>query len=590
MTDIDELGSFQTAITIKQIMNGINSKYFLPGIQREFVWSETQIINLFDSILRGYPIGSFLFWRVNRDNIKKFTFYDFIKDYHEKDNRHNPKNSLNGITDITAILDGQQRLGSLYIGLKGTLTKKRPYLSRSNPKAFTKRKLYLNLSKSNNNNDSGTENTYVFEFKENAVDNSSDNHWFEVGKILDFKVRNIAKYISDNHLKDDAADILSSLHERINEPIINYYLEESKSLHRVLNIFVRVNSGGTKLSYSDLLLSILTSNFTKIDIREKMHDFVDEVNDKLGFNFDINKDFVLKTALFLLDKDTNFKVDNFTLQTNKEIEDNFERIIDCIRTSYQLLGNYGFDEKTLSSNYPATIIAYYLFNKKDINLDRFLTHKDYQELRDNIRVLVIKTLLMSTFSSSLDTTLISMRKALQIKENNNIVDYEINIANINKNLPVNKRFTFSDEMIKDDLVSLWHGNRKTFLILSLLYPNLDLKTNHFHVDHIYPKSKFDKDTLTGLGFLDDDKMQEWQNYSNRLGNLQLLEGKANESKSSQMPEDWLNNDMKGRNKDYKENNYIDTGTALDWDNFEKFFKDREELLLEKLIEILNPKT
>ena len=587
MTDIDELGSFQTAITVKQIMNGINSKYFLPGIQREFVWKEWQILQLFDSILRGYPIGSFLFWRVNGSNVQEFIFYDFIKDYHEKDKKHNQKNSLNGIRDITAILDGQQRLGSLYIGLKGSFAIRKYRGRKDNDRAYPKKKLYLNLSKLNNNDDSDIGNTYMFEFRENAVDNSSDNHWFEVGKILDFKVRDVTKYILDNHLQDAAADILSTLYEKINESIINYYLEESGSLHRVLKIFVRVNSAGTPLSYSDLLLSILSSDFTKIDIREEMHNFVDEVNNKLGYNFDINKDFVLKTALLLLDKDTKFKVDNFTLQTNKEIEDNFERIIDCIRTSYQLLGNYGFDEKTLSSNYPAAIISYYLFKKKGINLSRFLTHKDYQELREIIRILVIKTLLMSIYSSSLDTVLSSIRRAVQVIENKIVVDYKIDIDKINGKLATNKKLTFSDEMIKDDLVELCYGHPKTFLLLSLLYPDLDLKTNHFHVDHIYPKSKFNKNTLKGLGFLNDDKIQEWKNYSNQLGNLQLLVGTVNVSKNSQMPEDWLNNDMKGRNKDYKEKNYIDPSTVLNWDNFEKFFKDREGRLLERLKIILN---
>src|SRR5574344_234192 len=119
---------FETPMSIKQIMNGINNKYYLPGIQREFVWKEEQIVNLFDSILRGYPIGSFLFWRVNQENMSKFTFYDFIKDFHQVKNRHNQKNELQGKYEIEAILDGQQRLTSLFIGLKGSLTTKKPYM------------------------------------------------------------------------------------------------------------------------------------------------------------------------------------------------------------------------------------------------------------------------------------------------------------------------------------------------------------------------------------------------------------------------------------------------------------------------------
>ncbi len=46
--------------TISTIINRLNVRYFLPAIQREFVWDPEQIIELFDSIMRGYPISSFL--------------------------------------------------------------------------------------------------------------------------------------------------------------------------------------------------------------------------------------------------------------------------------------------------------------------------------------------------------------------------------------------------------------------------------------------------------------------------------------------------------------------------------------------------
>ena len=113
---------------------------------------------------------------------------------------------------------------------------------------------------------------------------------------------------SKNLLEDVSLRILSSVYEAVNRPLINYYLETSNELHKVLNIFVRVNSGGTQLSYSDLLLSIATASWKKLDAREEIYKFVDEINTE---NFNINKDFVLKTALYILDKDIKFKVDNF---------------------------------------------------------------------------------------------------------------------------------------------------------------------------------------------------------------------------------------------------------------------------------------
>jgi len=69
-----------------------NGKLFLPAIQRKFVWNEEQITKLFDSLMRGYPIGTFLFWDIDKekDNIKDYVFYDFIRDYHERDFNQNP--------------------------------------------------------------------------------------------------------------------------------------------------------------------------------------------------------------------------------------------------------------------------------------------------------------------------------------------------------------------------------------------------------------------------------------------------------------------------------------------------------------------
>lgn len=113
--------AYQTALTIESVIKDIDSKkYLLPSIQREFVWSTGQIEKLFDSLMRDYPINAFLFWKVPREKVSEFKFYEFLRDYHQKDNKHNPKANTNGTEDIIAILDGQQRMTSLYIALKGT--------------------------------------------------------------------------------------------------------------------------------------------------------------------------------------------------------------------------------------------------------------------------------------------------------------------------------------------------------------------------------------------------------------------------------------------------------------------------------------
>jgi uncharacterized protein with ParB-like and HNH nuclease domain len=124
---------FQTPIPIAKALQLIHRHEFvLPAIQREFVWSTDQICMLFDSLMRGYPFGSFLFWKVEKANTRKYVFYDVIRDYHERDRAHCEVMTLPGDTGVTAVLDGQQRLTSLNIGLAGSLAEKLPHKRRSN--------------------------------------------------------------------------------------------------------------------------------------------------------------------------------------------------------------------------------------------------------------------------------------------------------------------------------------------------------------------------------------------------------------------------------------------------------------------------
>ena len=92
--------SFQAPITIKEAVENVRSKkYLLPSIQRELVWSTRQIEKLFDSLMRDYPVGSFLFWHLDKSRVSEFTFYEFIKSYHERDSKHNRKAELIGNED-----------------------------------------------------------------------------------------------------------------------------------------------------------------------------------------------------------------------------------------------------------------------------------------------------------------------------------------------------------------------------------------------------------------------------------------------------------------------------------------------------------
>ncbi|GAY77963.1 hypothetical protein NBRC111894_3517 [Sporolactobacillus inulinus] len=307
---------------------------------------------------------------LRKENIGKFKFYEFLREYHERDRIHNPEANISGEEDIVAILDGQQRLTSLYLALKGTYAYKMPWKRKNSGSAYPERTLYLNLLSSSEEYD------MVYDFKfltQEAADKRDDDHfWFRVGFILDFNEPNeINDFIYDHELNlvekekaKFASRALFRLHKAIHDtPCINYYLEKSQELDKVLNIFIRVNSGGEPLSYSDLLLSIATAQWSKRDARKTITTFIDELNN-IGDGFNLNKDIVLKTCLVLCDfNDIAFKVDNFDSEAMSKIESCWEDIEQAIRLAVELVASFGFNEKTLTANYVIIPIAYYLFKK-----------------------------------------------------------------------------------------------------------------------------------------------------------------------------------------------------------------------------------
>ena len=122
-------GEYEKAITIKDAIDAINQRdYLLPAIQRKFVWSSHQICVLFDSIMRGYPINTFMMWEIKDDGIKNdYKFYEFLKSYCQRFSEENPHVPTNAsYKNFRAVIDGQQRLTSLYIGLCGTYAYKKP--------------------------------------------------------------------------------------------------------------------------------------------------------------------------------------------------------------------------------------------------------------------------------------------------------------------------------------------------------------------------------------------------------------------------------------------------------------------------------
>ncbi|GAA8447428.1 DUF262 domain-containing protein [Helicobacter pylori] len=443
------------------------------------------------------------------------------------------------------------------MGLKATLKKKGA--RNDNPSAYEEKRLYLNLKHQPNMDN--PEDNYQFEFHAQKPENDKKHFWFKMGDILELE-SGVLNYANEHDLKDNALNLLEKLNKAFHDKqLISFFEEKEKNLNKVLNIFIRVNSGGVKLSYSDLLMSILTASFSS-DIREKMNELVDALKDK-GFP-NVGQDQVLKTCLLLIGKDTTFELKNFNKKNIKEIEENWEKITESIYNATKLLENFGY-VKYLGSAYILSSLAYFYF------LNPKMDKNDEEQALKFVR----NAQITSYFTPSTDTKLSAI--AHSIKEARAFEVFNHNLA---------KHQTWPLKITNDAIEGMVFFNSlaRVFPVLQILYPNLNYKTTTFHIDHIYPKSKFnDKNKKLNKDFY------KWKDY---LFNLQLLEGAENSAKKDKDPEAWLKEEYKNEQaiKEYKEKNYIDPTLKLEWENIEEFREKREEAIIKKLKEVLLPKS
>ena len=530
---------YQTGDTIKKTLDEIHRHdLVLPAIQREFVWQPKQICRLFDSLMQGYPFGTFLYWRVAPENSGKFKFFDFVLNYHQRDDPHCPPLPQMPNRQLTAVLDGQQRLTALNIGLRGSVARKLPYRWWNNPGAFPTRRLHLDLLwKPDEDDEEGLKYRFSFLTDEQSSVFHDGVCWFPVGQVLSLQNAGPAmtQWLNERLPQEQVVPAHETLYELYqvvhNKHLVAYYEETGQELDKALQIFIRMNDGGTPLSHSDLLLSIAVAQWTDHDARQEIHDLVDELN-RIGTGFTFSKDLVLKAGLMLSDIGrVGFKVDNFNRENMDTLESKWKDIKQALILTVQLVASFGFTSRSLTAHNAILPIAYYLYIKKPG--DSFLSHSKFEQDRGKISEWLIRSLLKTgVWGSGLDTLLTDLRRAIRESDSNTFPTTSIREAMARRG----RQLVFDDEEV-EDLADMRYGDRLTFALLSLLFSFVDLR-NQFHIDHIFPTSKFTDRKLKDAG-VPDEKIATFKKQKDGLANLQLLQGPLNTEKSAKMPVEWL---------------------------------------------------
>ncbi|MBD5405041.1 DUF262 domain-containing protein [bacterium] len=554
--------------TIKEVVDEIqNREYILPTIQRNFVWKPEDIECLFDSILRGYPFGIFLFWKMNEKIRENYRFYEFCEDYIQGE-AQTQLNCPLATGCKYGILDGQQRLTSMCVALKGSYT----YARSSN--SLVKRKFYFNLLNNQEPSD------FKFEFKflsDRELERDRKNYWYLVNNILNTSVwpsvasankvyQTLKEGIKTNDellakFKEQEFDIVEKLAALYNcicyEKLVNITEITSEDENEVLDIFVRLNNQGKPLSRTDFIFSKIVAVWS--NAREEIENLQQHDSIK-KFNI-FNKDMIMRVCLAIANKSTVSKltISSLDVKTIEIIQRNWDKIKDAIINTAELLNNLGYDSEKISSTNAIIPIVCFLYNggrwKYRGNLP-----PDFYDIRKYLSVIKIKLI----FSGQ---TITKLNNILSIIQENNERPFSV--------LLNNEMFSVTKKDIDNALLST--KGSEAFPILSLLY---DKKYDEcdFVQDHMHPISKFSRRQTFSDNNVPADKMKEWAKMADTLPNLQILKKDENLYKADKYFEDWVNEvyPTESRKNNYLKETYLSNEIPLGFADFETFYEERKK--------------
>lgn len=564
----NDMSKIQTgSISIYDAMTNIKAgKYAMPAFQRQYVWSMHQIEKLWDSLLLDYPVASFLFWHLDDNNIKWDTYFcDFLKKAIFNSTRQSdcPNYEIRSIdvrTTDTGILDGQQRLTSLFLSLCGEICIREKFARKKNGEVRFCR-LYLELDQ-NRIEDSYEEFNSMKHGVSFSGEMKAGSTQFDISKVMreEFhdktrrqeSIENCIHGVSENS-KEYARTLLNKLCEKVyDEKIITYTEIFDMMEDDALEMFVRFNSGGKALSKSQITMSILEVYWPNAKT---------EFGKLLSGSYEnFSNDFIIRTALMLYANVTQFRIDRKIVDDLKNNWNDFKGVL--IRLE-KVLKQLRIDLRRFERNWNILIpIIYTLYN-----------NPDYDGMLEGIQTYIVRAELFIFFRSGAPGKLQKMKG--YIRENNFMLTKGL--------LDEKPEFRVTEGRI-EDILSVEKNNRITEEILYLLsrdWYNGNLK---YELDHLHPASRFNDSNPLGVSVSD---WNSWRKVRDTLPNLNLMEGRSNASKSAESLQAFYD-DMNDEQKQiFRNHAMIPDGVSLELKDFGQFYEKRKEALRGKIRELLN---
>lgn len=543
-------------------------RFVLPVIQRYLVWNEEKMTLLFDTLLKGDSFGGIMVIEEDEGRTPLFNFRPFSKDGNTIASRQVEKLTQ----QQSFVIDGQQRLQSFYIGLNGSINGKT---------------LYFDLF-----SDYNTEYEFKFEndasklpktSKENVERPIITHFWYSAKSLLE-KLKNTGKYkqvvrdIIDHYsIKEDIQkeyieeNILSFYESVLNaetlgvsKVVINKTLPDLDNRQRIVELFRRLNDGGTRLSSFDLVASILKG------FSWEMEGFLKEMLDNYN-DIGLSQDNLIK-LIFLLQDNSNKEMASIEAADAQFAIDNRERIKSIIKAVKDFLYCSKIDEyyKEGSRSFiPLFFIAYHLFHKDIANkeieyfFDNYDTgNNEFPKMKKWLYYSLVNGVFRSRGAGWIPYKT-GVRKILETMKLHKNRDFPINeLFDVYINHPI----TFTDSITVNNI-----DNFDSSFVFYLMYDRTKVIRSN-DIDHIMPKSIL------------ENKNFEWSDI-NSIKNFQLIDYGTNRGEKNGKPfSKWVNNSNFVKDKNAYIHLHLIPTDEQKWDEdyFMDFTQSRGELIIDKL--------
>lgn len=542
-----------TGISIKDALEKINNEWFLPAIQRPYVWgsrynSERYICKLFDSLYQKYPIGVLIFWETKNEVAHR----EFLRDYHQGDVYKNVDQGL-WIRYKNLVYDGQQRLQTLYSCLKYT---------------FNDRVLVFDLAYNKATDIDGETGFRFIDINGNLKPTEIKMNQLLVIDSTDKgakrKLRNENRDdLSEEQkaLVEDNVDILWSIFVERDIKALAYFPVKSTNEEEVNDVFERLNTGGLPLSKADLLFSKIKSKY--YDFEAEMMEWSNKLKTrtKLAFSsYDVLQliHLIVRGQSRISEKISDAEIDKF-YNVWKELPTALNSFFDDY-----MCGHFHISHISITRYKNPLLVMLVFFYKlyknggkyikltNDVikSLDRFfitsqLNGWDLQSYTDNFAKIIKDNKIITTFPEQEIFNYVTKRG--------------------------NREIDIKEAVYKNNL---WFS-------LKITFPHRDFEfdysmANRFNpeLDHIFPRN---------LAGMDEDYKQ----YVDVIWNMQPIRGVVNLDKSNNHPKLFftdanVNGKLLTGKKYYNDYDCIPDMNSADWDDYKLFIENRRTKMLKEI--------